>query len=153
MSRHDGNSIKWLIPISPTELAGPFAVTDGRCLEICADIGKAVIAHFFEIPTEITWFGEFEFMYCQRQHDQETIKVIRKATAEECRLFRVPIWIQGDDIPQCCGKAMFFVGQIDDDRICSERPSGAKLWWHDLASFYVFTCSQCLAVKAVGQQF
>ena len=111
MSRQDGNSIKWLIPISPTELAGPFAVTDERCLEVCADIGKAVIARFFEIPTEITWFGEFEFMYCQRQHDQETIKVIRKATAEECRLFRVPIWIQGDDIPQCCGKAMLLLGR------------------------------------------
>ncbi len=29
---------------------------------------------------------------------------------------------------------------------------GAKRWWHDQASFYVFTCSQCLESKAIGQQ-
>jgi hypothetical protein len=48
---------------------------------------------------------------------------------------------------------MSFVGQIDDDTICSEPPADAKLWWHDGASFYVFTCPMCLGVKAVGQQF
>ncbi len=68
-------------------------------------------------------------------------------------LFRIPLWIQGEEVPECCGRAMHFVGQIDDDRICTEPPIGAKLWWHDGASFYVFTCSQCLACKAVGQQF
>ena len=34
-----------------------------------------------------------------------------------------------------------------------DLPPGAKLWWHDAASFYVFTCSQCLECKAVGQQY
>jgi hypothetical protein len=48
---------------------------------------------------------------------------------------------------------MFFVGQIDDDFLSIERPKNAKKWWHDATSFYVFTCSQCLSVKAVGQQF
>ncbi len=48
---------------------------------------------------------------------------------------------------------MHFVGQMDDNKICCEAPDGAKFWWHDAASFYVFTCDQCLDVKAVGQQF
>jgi hypothetical protein len=48
---------------------------------------------------------------------------------------------------------MEFVGQIDDDVICTERPSDARMWWRHRASFYVFTCSQCLQCKAVGQQF
>ena len=48
---------------------------------------------------------------------------------------------------------MHFVGQLDDDRICTERPADATMWWHDAASFYVFTCSQCMECKAVGQQF
>lgn len=79
--------------------------------------------------------------------------MIRKATEDERRSFRIPLWIQGDEIPECCGRPMHFVGQLDDDRICMERPEGAKLWWHDKASFYVFTCAQCLECKAVGQQF
>ena len=54
---------------------------------------------------------------------------------------------------ECCGMPMHFVGQIDDNDICTERPKDAILWWHDLASFYVFTCSQCLKCKAIGQQF
>ena len=66
---------------------------------------------------------------------------------------RTPSWIQGPVVPVCCGHAMRFVGQLNDDKLCSERPEGAKLWWHDAASFYVFTCSQCLECKAVGQQY
>ena len=92
-------------------------------------------------------------MYAQRQHDPDIVKVIRKATNEEVVLFRVPVWIQGEEVPECCGRPMFFVGQIDDDNICMERPPHANLWWHDVASFYVFSCSQCLECKAVGQQF
>jgi hypothetical protein len=101
----------------------------------------------------VEWFDTFELLYCQRQHDPQTIKVIRKATEEERRLYRIPLWIQSEEVPECCGQSMQFVGQIDDDRICAEPPEGAKLWWHDAASFYVFTCSQCLECKAVGQQF
>ncbi len=63
-----------------------------------------------------------------------------------------PKWIQGDDTPKCCDKEMFFVGQIDDDKISDEAPADAKYWWHDFASFYVFTCSKCLGVKVIGQQ-
>jgi len=92
-------------------------------------------------------------MYCQQQHDPNVIKVIREATIDELKLFRVPLWIQGDETPQCCGRPMQFVGQIDDDRLCTEPPENAKMWWHDVASFYVFTCSQCLECKVIGQQF
>jgi hypothetical protein len=48
---------------------------------------------------------------------------------------------------------MIFVGQLDDNAICGEPPTGARMWWHDAASFYVFTCPQCLSCAAVGQQF
>jgi len=65
---------------------------------------------------------------------------------------RMPIWVQDEEIPECCGCPMFFVDQIDDEMICTEPPPGAKLWWHDVAVFYVFTCPMCLRVKAVGQQ-
>ena len=114
---------------------------------------KASLVEFHALPPQIEWFGVFELMYCQAQHDASVFKVIRKATEEERRQFRVPLWIQGDDIPLCCGRAMFFVGQIDDDTLCTERPQEARMWWHDAASFYVFTCSQCLRVAALGQQF
>ena len=129
------------------------AEAEHDCFEVLAARDKVLIIRFRSLPEEIDWFGNFEFMFCQRQHDPETVKVVRKATDEDRRLYRVPLWIQGDEVPECCGEAMHFVGQIDDDRICMERPDGAKVWWHDAASFYVFTCSQCLECKAVGQQF
>ena len=125
---------------------------DADSFEVLAERDKIVLVEFIDLPVEVSWFDTFELMYCQRQHDPDTIKVIRKATEEERKLFRVPLWIQGDDVPECCGHPMFFVGQIDDDTICIERPTDAKMWWHDKASFYVFTCSQCLESKVVGQQ-
>ena len=142
-----------LIPQSPDQLGGPFIEADVEELEVLSRRDKALIVEFHSVPESLDWFEDFEFMYCQQQHDPNTIKVIRKATSEELRLFRVPIWIQSEELPECCGIPMQFVGQIDDDRICAERPEGAKLWWHDAASFYVFTCSQCLECKAVGQQY
>jgi hypothetical protein len=142
-----------LIPHSPARLEGPFVTAGADRFQVLAARDKAVIIEFHS-PTEgIDWFDTFELLYCQQQHDPETIKVIRKATEDERRLFRIPLWIQGEEVPECCGQPMHFVGQLDDDRICMERPEGAKLWWHDGASFYVFTCSQCLNCKAVGQQF
>jgi hypothetical protein len=143
--------VKALIPASPDRLGGPFAeATDG--FHVLAQRDKAVIVEFYQRPEGIEWFEEFELLYCQQQHDAETFKVIRKATEDERKLFRIPLWIQDEEVPECCGRPMHFVGQLDDDRICAERPSEAKMWWHDAASFYVFTCSQCLECKAVGQQ-
>ena len=142
-----------LIPRSPEKLAGPFVEADKEDFEILAKRDKAPIVEFHALPEGVEWFEDFEFMYCEEQDDAKTVKVIRKATVEEVKLFRVPVWIQDEDVPECCGRPMHFVGQIDDELICTERPKGAKLWWHDTASFYVFTCSKCLKCKAVGQQY
>jgi len=141
-----------LIPLSPDNLGGP-SVTVSSGFEIEGQRDQKFIVWFLEKPEQIEWFEKFESLYCQQQHSPETLKVIRKATDDDFRLFRVAVWIQNEDEPECCGKKMFFVGQIDDDHICTERPAGARFWWHDRASFYVFTCSQCLECKAVGQQF
>ena len=141
-----------LVPPSAHQLNGPFVeVTDG--FEVRAHRDKAALIEFFERPAGIEWFENFVLLYCREQHDPETVKIIRPATDEERKMFRVPTWIQDEEVPKCCGKPMFFVGQIDDDRIPAERPKGAKYWWHDAASFYVFTCPQCLECKAIGQQF
>jgi hypothetical protein len=145
--------LKAMIPVSPDGLGGPFVAAGSDTFEVLASRDKAVLVEFHDLSAEIRWFKEFQLMFCQRQHDPDTIKVIRQATDDERRRFRVPLWIQSDEIPDCCGRPMQFVGQIDDDAICAERPGDAKLWWHDAASFYVFTCSQCLVCKAVGQQF
>ena len=144
--------VKASIPTSPDNLGGPSVTADADSFEVLAERDKVVLVEFIDLPAEVSWFDTFQLMYCQRQHDPATIKVIRKATEDERRQFRVPLWIQGDDVPECCGRPMFFVGQIDDDTICMERPPDAKMWWHDKASFYVFTCSQCLESKTVGQQ-
>lgn len=66
---------------------------------------------------------------------------------------RKPVWIQNPEEPECCGRKMVFVGQINDTGICKSRPEQAKRWWGDLPSFYVFTCSQCLKCNAIGQQY
>jgi len=144
--------MKALIPPSPDKLAGPFVTAGDEDFEILAARDKVVIIEFHS-PPGVDWFDTFELLYCQRQHGADVVKVLRKATAEERQLFRIPLWIQSEDVPECCGQLMQFVGQIDDDRICMEPPLGAKMWWHDAASFYVFTCSQCLECKTVGQQF
>jgi len=145
--------MKVLIPPSPDALGGPFIEAAEDRFEVLAQRDKAVIIEFYARPEGVDWFDDFELIYCQPQHDPDVVKAIRKATEEERKQFRIPLWIQGDEVPECCGKAMHFVGQINDNKICMERPDDAKLWWHDAASFYVFTCSQCLECKAVGQQF
>jgi hypothetical protein len=150
---NSAKKMKVLIPHLPERPGGSFVTVNNDHFEVLAARDKIVIIEFHSLPEGIDWFDTFELLYCQRQHDPETIKVIRKATDDEWRLFRIPLWIQENEVPKCCGQPMYFVGQLDDDRICRERPEGAKLWWHDVASFYVFTCSQCLQCNAVGQQF
>lgn len=145
--------MKARIPKNPKDLGGDSVIQDDSCFEVLAKRDRTCLIELNSLDPSIDWFEEFETMYCQLAHDGDTIKVIRKATDEEIKLFRVPVFIQDDEVPDCCGQPMFFVGQIDDDKICTETPEGAKMWWHDGASFYVFTCSQCLGVKAIGQQF
>jgi hypothetical protein len=145
--------MKALIPHNEGDLGGPLVTAGDDRFHIRAEREKAVIIEFYDAPGEAGWIGNFELLYCQKQHDPATVKVIRKATDEERRSFRIPLWIQGEEVPECCGQPMHFVGQIDDDNLCAEPPDGAEVWWHDVASFYVFTCSKCLGCKAVGQQY
>ena len=139
------------IPHDPANLGGTFSLGKAVILRQKEQRGVAEIRELGE--AEVQWVEEFDKVYFQVLRDGVTLKALRKATAEDIKVFRVPIWIQGEETPECCGRPMFFVGQLDDDLLCSEAPPDARMWWHDAASFYVFTCSQCLEVKAIGQQF
>jgi hypothetical protein len=145
--------VKALIPRSPERLNEQYIVVDEDQFEVVAVRDDVVIIEFSSLPEGVNWFDTYQLMYCQAEREPEQVRVLRKATTDERRLFRIPLWIQGEEVPKCCGRPMHFVGQLDDDRICLERPADAKLWWHDNASFYVFTCSRCLECKAIGQQF
>ncbi len=139
------------IPLNPSELGGAFSL--GKAVVLSEKEGRGVAEVVSINEEEINWLEEFENVYFQVLKDGESLKVTRKATDEDIKKFRVPIWIQSEEVPSCCGQPMFFVGQLDDNVLCAEAPPKAKMWWHDAASFYVFTCSECLSVKAVGQQF
>ncbi len=142
-----------LIPEIKEHLGGPFRTVGEKGFTVLASRENTYIIEFHSLPEGVAWPEEFVNMYSQKQHDGESLKVIREATDEEIKRFRIPVWVQDDDVPECCGKPMFFVGQIDDDTLCAERPKHAKMWWHDAASFYVFTCPKCLSCEAVGQQY
>jgi hypothetical protein len=139
------------LPLDLSNLGGSFSLGKATISALRDGRGIARLAFFNE--EEINWLEDFEYIYFQTLKGSETLKAIRKATEEDIKKFRIPIWIQGEEVPNCCNQPMFFVGQIDDDGICAEAPANAKMWWHDAASFYAFTCSQCLSVKAIGQQF
>jgi Fe-S oxidoreductase len=139
------------IPLDPSNLGGTFSLGKAEVFALKDGRGIARFTTFNE--KEINWLKDFDYIYFQTLRGSETLKAIRKATEEDIKKFRVPVWIQGEEEPVCCGKPMFFVGQIDDDAICAEAPVNANMWWHDAASFYVFTCSECLSVEAIGQQF
>lgn len=113
-----------------------------------------VVACVYEVPDGIDWIDEDIFdALCAVSASGEELIFRHKAQEQEAKRLRVPVFIQGEDYPVCCGRSMVFVGQIDDDRLCTEAPPDAKIWWHDRASFYVYTCCICLECKATGQQF
>lgn len=114
--------------------------------------GDRGVVRLLSAERRLEWIDGSEYLVFQTRVDGAR-RAIRKATDEDIRKFRVPIWIQGQEIPLCCGREMVFVGQLDDDTLCTEPPEGAKMWWHDGASFYVFTCPICLTSTAIGQQF
>ena len=138
-----------IFPEDLAKLGGPFVNGQGELISLRDDRGVGCLT---SVERKLAWLDDFEHFVFQVLPDGKR-KAIRKATNQDIKAFRVPIWIQGEAIPICCDREMVFVGQIDDNTICTERPKDAKLWWHDVASFYVFTCSQCLESKAVGQQF
>src|SRR5882672_11661143 len=128
-----------LFPEDLSKLGGPFLSGQAEIISLRGDRGIGCLAL---VERRLPWLNDFEKFVFQVLPDGRR-KAIRKATGDDIKTFRVPIWIQGEEVPICCGSEMIFVGQIDDDVICTERPSDAKLWWHDTASFYVFTCPQC----------
>src|SRR5438105_1073990 len=65
------------------------------------------------VERKLAWLDDFEHFVFELLPDG-TRKAIRKATEEDIRKFRVPIWIQGEAIPICCDREMVFVGQLDD---------------------------------------
>ncbi len=138
-----------LFPEDLANLGGPSLAGQAELVSLRGDHGVGCLTF---VESKLAWLDDFEHFVFQVSADG-TRKAIRKATSEDIHKFRVPIWIQGEEVPTCCGREMVFVGQIDDNQICMERPDDAKLWWHDGASFHVFTCPSCLECKAVGQQF
>ena len=139
----------FLFPVELIRLDGPFVQGEAEINSVRGDTGLGCLTF---VERKLGWLDDFEHFIFQLLPDGSR-KAIRKATEEELKTFRVPIWIQGEEIPICCSREMVFVGQIDDNVLCTERPEDAKLWWHDAASFYVFTCPICLSSAAIGQQF
>jgi hypothetical protein len=140
---------EFLFPESLEQLGGPFVCGQAEINARREDRGVGCMT---SVERRLSWLDDFEHFVFQAFPDG-ALKAIRRATPEDIRKFRVPIWIQGEAVPICCDREMIFVGQLDDNEICTEPPEGAKMWWHDAASFYVFTCPMCLSVAAVGQQF
>ena len=138
-----------LVPVDLASLGGPTVAVEAEILVLKNGRG---LARVLSTTAPVQWLQDFDTVEYSVQRDGQTLKAFRKATEEDYKRYRVPLWIQGDEVPICCGEEMSFVGQIDDDTICTEPPIGAKMWWHDRASFYVFTCPHCLSVAAVGQQ-
>jgi hypothetical protein len=144
---------KIIVPLTSGDLEGSSVITCDDSFEIVFSNENTLFIKFDPVPVDIDWFKSFDKVLCERLPDYaDTAIAIRKATNEDCRKHRVPQWIQEPEIPQCCGKPMFFIGQFDDYTLAKEWPPDAEVWWHDYASFYVFTCSRCLNVKAIGQQ-
>jgi hypothetical protein len=140
---------EFFFPESLEQLGGP--CVRGRA-EINSRREDCGVGCMTSVERKLSWLDDFAHFVFQVLPDG-THKAIRRATQEDIKKFRVPIWIQGEAVPICCDREMIFIGQLDDNDICTERPEGAKMWWHDAASFYVFTCPMCLSVAAVGQQF
>src|SRR5437762_13941372 len=116
------------IPASPDDLGGPFILGVASIESNTTDRGVASIERLTE---PVDWLAECDDVYFQTLRDGETLQAVRPATADDHRTYRAPVWIQDAEIPECCGRPMFFVGQIDDKALCTERPPGAKYWWHD----------------------
>ena len=156
----DKTQAEWEFPIRIPLVEGDFRGKSTLAMaNICSSVSNAAIGanEFIAVPFDrsqiVEWCGDFEPLYSRFDVDGQTLIAIRKATDEDYKRLRVPTFIQSNEWPMCCGRSMQFVGQIDDNDICTEPPPDAVFWWHDAASFYVYTCSICLECKAIGQQF
>ena len=140
------------LPLSLDVLEGEYAVAKAVLIAFNGRCGLARLDDFTEIANEPDWTESCGEIYFDALDHGQTFRALRIPTEGDYQRLRVPRWIQDDETPTCCGEDMFFVGHLDDDQLWKEHPSDARLWWHDPARFYVFTCHICLSVKAVGQQ-
>jgi hypothetical protein len=142
-----------IVPLRPDDAKFGSVVCKARQFAVLVSKPDAVFIEFDSLPEQITWFEPNVILYCEWRIDLlATIEVIREATEGDRTRHRVPLWVQEPEIPKCCKRPMFFVGQFDDNSLASDEPPDAEVWWHDWASFYIFTCPYCLKVKAIGQQ-
>ncbi len=143
------------IPSVKGKLRGPSVMAKGRIVSTVSQSAIDANEHIviaFHGEWAAKWCEAFDRLLCAFEADGVTLVAIRKATDADDERLRAPSFIQSDEWPVCCKRSMSFVGQIDDETVADDPPPGAKLWWHDAASFYVFTCPVCLECKAVGQQ-
>lgn len=150
------SSVPLLVPSVPKSSRAEWITTSGRLvssINVRTVEQNRFIVKPINLADSVDWCRDFESLLCSYDVRAAAFRAHCVATEEHCKAYRVATFIQGEEVPLCCGKPMYFVGQIDDNNICTEPPLEHKHWWHDVASFYVFTCSTCLECKAVGQQF
>ncbi len=144
------------IPTVRGKLDGASALAKGRVVSsvnLTAIKANEYVVIPFAGDWAVKWCEAFDMLLCAFEPDGTSLVALRKATGADKKRLRTPSFIQNDVWPMCCKRSMLFVGQFDDETISSEPPQGVEMWWHDAASFYVFTCSVCIGCKAVGQQF
>ena len=156
----DGIARAWtvplLVPTIPKSSHASFVEVKGRLassINVRAIEQNRFVIKPIGLNNRVDWCRDFEPLLCVYDEKRQAFRASSVASDEQKAALRVPAFIQDEEIPVCCEKPMYFVGQIDDNRICAEPPPEFKCWWHDAASFYVFTCSVCMECKAVGQQF
>lgn len=144
------------VPVKEGDLGGPSVEAHGQLCSAVTEQSLAANEHIvipYDLEGRVSWCEDADSLICAFEGDGRSLVALRKATDLDRKRLRSPSFIQCEAWPMCCGRSMQFVGQIDDETICMQAPPNAQLWWHDIASFYVYTCSICLECKAIGQQF
>jgi hypothetical protein len=145
---------KAILPIDLEDRSAGLVTCSPKEFTVLSYNSEVVIIELKSDPEGVDWAEADEPIYCEWRLDLDgTVEAVRVATEDDLRKYRVPRWIQDPEVPRCCKRPMFFVGQFDDEELVSDEPKDAEVWWHDYASFYIFTCPHCLKVKAVGQQY
>lgn len=146
-----------LVPKSLDDVRGDANRVQGFLMssvnEVTIGKNRFVVRAIFLHEQDEAWCEAVDALLCEFDQAAGAFRALRIATLEERDELRVPCFIQDDERPSCCGRRMFYVGRLDDNRLCAEPPPEYELWWHDIASFYVYTCSICMECKVVGQQF
>jgi hypothetical protein len=148
----EGNYMNALIPLSPNQLDGPFEVIEDD-FYVVARCDQNLLIEFHEQLECAEWVEEFELVMCEIQPDGESFKLIRMATEDDLKLFRIPEWLQGPETPECCGQPMHFVEQTFEDEICDDDCTDAELECSEVVARYDFYCKQCSECQVVTQEY